>query len=381
MSKVLFIATNEWDWGGSEILWSQTAERLARAGDSVVVSIQGLGKPREPLDRIKAAGGDVHFRANKRSLPAALIGKIIRPPSLVEEHVRKLAKGVDLAVVCYSSFLEVLPWLDAVRSLGLKYTIIVQGANTSFWPDDSVAERLAAGFEGAVRPFFVSQATMDLCRRQFGAPMEHGCVIRNPFNVRYDAHIAWPEQSDDQLKLASVGRLELGTKGQDILLEVLSLPHWRERKMKLSLVGSGPQERTLQRRAKELGLTNVQFAGHQSNVEEVWKKHHALVLPSRQEGMPLVVVEAMLCGRPCIATDVGGNRELMREGVNGFLAEASTPGAFDAAMNRAWENRSGLREMGQCAARDVRRWVSADPVGDFAVQLKTLASETNGAGA
>ena len=56
----------------------------------------------------------------------------------------------------------------------------------------------------------------------------------------------------------------------------------------------------------------------------IWAEHHALVLPSRFEGMPLVVVEAMLCGRPCIVTDVGGNAELIRDGINGFLAKAPT---------------------------------------------------------
>lgn len=63
----------------------------------------------------------------------------------------------------------------------------------------------------------------------------------------------------------------------------------------------------------ELCLTNVAFLGHVENVEDVWAKHNALLLPSRFEGMPLVVVEAMLCGRPCIATDVGGNSELIQE--------------------------------------------------------------------
>ena len=67
--------------------------------------------------------------------------------------------------------------------------------------------------------------------------------------------------------------------------------------------------------------------------------------------MPLSVVEAMLCGRPCIVTDVAGNRELIRDNVNGFLAKAPTVELLDEAMNRAWENRHRLREMGEAAAR------------------------------
>ena len=103
-----------------------------------------------------------------------------------------------------------------------------------------------------------------------------------------------------------------------MLLQVLGLPHWRERKVRLSLIGTGPNERILRRMVEQLGLNNVEFAGQQNNIEEIWSKHHALVMPSRFEGMPLTVVEAMLCGRPCIVTDVGGNKELIRDGINGF---------------------------------------------------------------
>jgi glycosyltransferase involved in cell wall biosynthesis len=121
-------------------------------------------------------------------------------------------------------------------------------------------------------------------------------------------------------------------------------------------------------------LTSVELVGFVDDIEQLWSCYHALVLPSRFEGMPLALVEAMLCGRPCIVTDVGGNPELVRDGVNGFLAKAPTVEFLDEAMNRAWENRHRLREMGQRAAIDVRQWVSPDPTEDFARELIALAS-------
>jgi glycosyltransferase involved in cell wall biosynthesis len=129
--------------------------------------------------------------------------------------------------------------------------------------------------------------------------------------------------------------------------------------------------------AEQLKLTSVEFVGHQNNIEEIWRKHHALVLPSRFEGMPLVVVEAMLCGRPCIATDVGGNRELIRDGINGFLAKAATVELVDEAMNRAWHARRRLMEMGRTATTDVRQWVSKDPSADFIGELEILIDTAN----
>jgi hypothetical protein len=64
--------------------------------------------------------------------------------------------------------------------------------------------------------------------------------------------------------------------------------------------------------------------------------------------------------------------------VNGFLARAPTVELLDEAMNRAWENRSRLRAMGEVSARDVRQWVSADPGGDLARELAMLVADANG---
>lgn len=373
MRKFLFIAANEWtNWGGSELLWSQTAERLARRGMEVRVGVWDFGRPIKEVERLRLAGCRIFYRR----IPSRLyrLGrKLFFLPEYNRRHVRTIGNGVDLVVISQGSNIDGLPWMEEALAAGYKYVVIAEGGTEWFWPDDDRAERLAAGYEGASRAYFVSQATLNLSRRQFGTPLRNARVIRNPFNVRYDVRPPSPGDTSEGLSLACVGRLEVG-KGQDLLLEVLALPHWRERKVRVSLVGKGQNERGLRRLAEALNLPNVEFAGHQDNIEEVWSKHHALVLPSRHEGMPLTVVEAMLCGRPCIVTDVGGVRELVRDGINGFLAKAPTVELLDEAMNRAWENRRRLKEMGDVAASDVRQWVSADPVQDFVHELETLAA-------
>lgn len=371
MQRFLFIASNEWTWGGSEVLWSRSAELLARRGSEVRVSAPDFGKPTVELERIRAAGGRVDYRRPK-SFARRLAHNFLRS-DYRRQHVRAMGNGVDLVVISQGSIADGLPWIEAANDAGFKYVIIVQGATEFFWPQDNTAERLASGFENAVCTFFVSEATLSLCRRMFGTPLRCGRVIRNPFKVRYDVQLPWPTNLSDGVSLACVASLVISTKGQELLLRVLGLPQWRERKVRLSLVGAGKHERALRRLTKQQNLTNVDFMGHQEDIEHVWASHHALLLPSRMEGMPLVVVEAMLCGRPCIATDVGGNRELIRDGINGFLAKAPTVELIDEAMNRAWENRRRLREMGERAAHDVRQWVSAHPVEDFVRELVVLA--------
>lgn len=373
MRKYLFIATNErTDWGGSELLWSSAAEKLVRRGNEVRVSVRDFGKPMRILERVRSAGCQIFYR-RPPSFISRQIRKIFPLPEYSLAHVRSVAKGVDLVVISQGSNSDGLHWMEAARAAGCNYAVIVQSAAVFFWPDDDVAERLAESYENASAAYFVSQAILNLSRRQFASELRNAKVVRNPFNVRFDAQPAWRVSSDGGLTLACVGRLDVISKGHDLLLEVLSLPHWRERKVRVSLIGMGPNERALRYMVKTLELTNVEFVGHQNNIEEIWSKHDALVLPSRFEGMPLVVVEAMLCGRPCIATDVGGNRELIRDGINGFLAKAPTVELLDEAMNRAWDARNRLKDVGNAAAADVRRWVSRDPSEDFVHELETLA--------
>jgi glycosyltransferase involved in cell wall biosynthesis len=383
MRKYLFVMAQEGcPWGGSEPLWSSAAENLARQGNEVRVSAKPWGEPVQQIERLRSAGCQVFYRYDQYRLPSFItrqIRRIFPAPEYKKAHVRSIGDGVDLVVLSLGDnwgLADGLTWLEAIRSSGHKYVVIAQSAVVYWWPADNDAEKVAKCYDNACAAYFVSQANLELSRRQFGSPLRNAKVVRNPFNVRYDARSPWPDDFADGLALAFVGRLDVISKGQDLLLEVLGLPHWRERKVRLSLIGAGPHERGLRRIVEQLGLTNVEFAGQQNNVEEIWSKHHALVLPSRFEGMPLVVVEAMLCGRPCIVTDVGGNRDLVRDGINGFLAKAPTVELLDEALNRAWHSRGRLQEMGCTAATDVRQWVSADPGEDFARELATVAGDS-----
>jgi glycosyltransferase involved in cell wall biosynthesis len=156
------------------------------------------------------------------------------------------------------------------------------------------------------------------------------------------------------------------------LFDVLGQPKWRTRPLQVTLFGGGGNYRGLVALSQMLDLTTVGFGGFVSDVRSIWATHHALVLPSRHEGLPLSLVEAMLCGRPAIVTDVAGNTELVEDNVTGFVAAAPTPSLFDDALERAWDRRSEWPVIGAAAARSVRQVIPADPAATFADDLMTL---------
>ena len=157
-----------------------------------------------------------------------------------------------------------------------------------------------------------------------------------------DGPLPWPGREDECLRLACVARLYLLDKGQDILLRVLARKKWKGRDLHVSFFGRGINAEALSDLAARLGLLNISFEGHTDDIPSIWKKHHALILPSRAEGLPLSLVEAMMCGRAAVVTKVGGNAEVVQDGVTGFLA-APDEDSIDAALEKVWARRGELR--------------------------------------
>ena len=250
--------------------------------------------------------------------------------------------------------------------------LLTHSGMPSWWPSGTFAAPFRKALPLATRCFFVSEANRILLEKQLGFEFDNAEIVRNPLVIEIHSPIRWPEIAPGQaLRMACVGRLS-SEKGLDVLLDVLADPYWKERNWTLTFCGDGPTRDVLERLVTRLELQKrVSFAGH-IEVEKIWQENHVLVMPSRFEGMPLAMVEAMWCGRPVVATDVGGVSELIKEGLTGFLAAAPVPKCFGMALERMWMQHDRLQEMGQRAAANVRDFMPQNPVGIFAERLKNL---------
>jgi glycosyltransferase involved in cell wall biosynthesis len=173
--------------------------------------------------------------------------------------------------------------------------------------------------------------------------------------------------------MASVARLDPVAKGQDLLFHFLARPAWRKRAVELNLYGTGPCAQGMRRLAEHLQLKAVHFHGFIEDVSVIWEQNHLHLLPSRIEGLPLSLVEAMWCGRPSVVTDIAGNTEVCDHGKTGFVAAAPAPEIFAQTMEEAWNRRGEWRKMGQAARLRAEQILPKDPVGQFSQQLISCA--------
>jgi glycosyltransferase involved in cell wall biosynthesis len=126
----------------------------------------------------------------------------------------------------------------------------------------------------------------------------------------------------------------------------------------LIFVGSGPLRPRLEESVRRHGLGGrVLFLGWRDDVVAILRAADIFALPSRWEGLPFAVIEAMMAELPVVATGVGGVPELVDEGRTGLLVPTESPGALAQALRRVAEDPSLRRRMGQAGrARALARF-------------------------
>ena len=269
-----------------------------------------------------------------------------------------------------SWYLDDVPIARTCQALGIPYGLLVQAASAYRGVEPRNYEAHRAAFAGAARIFFVSDQNREIVERDLALDLARAEIVDNPFRPDIEGQIAWPAVQQC-FKLACVARINFDAKGQDLLLQVMRTDKWRSRPLEVTLFGSDEGNLRQVRETIDLhGLGDrMRIGGFSNSIRDVWAEHHALILPSRYEGNPLAMLEAMMCGRMAIVTDVGRASELTDDGVSGFIAAAPTAKLLDDAMERAWAQRHDWQSIGTLASETIRARHSVTPAADFAGKL------------
>jgi len=159
-------------------------------------------------------------------------------------------------------------------------------------------------------------------------------------------------------------------KGVDVLVEAWPEVVARAPAARLAVIGGGPEQARVHELARALGVAgSIAFVGGVPDVAPYLRAADAAVLPSRSEGMPVALLEAMSCGLPVVATRVGGSAEVLADAPAGWLVPAEDPRALSDALAEAFLDGDAAGRRGAAARDLVLARYGMDLVVDLTLRL------------
>jgi glycosyltransferase involved in cell wall biosynthesis len=301
-------------WGGAETLLSEYAIGAREAG--IEVSVGYLNERAGAAGRLREVGVEPMLVPIR-----SMLGRADR--ALVRRHVAEAAPDLLHTHLGYSDFLGGL----AARALGIPSVATI---HVMHW-DDTLREQTKARIIALARRRCHAKvlAVSEAARRHYldkgwDRP-DHLITVHNGIvgqsrpgareRVRAELGLA-----DDDLVLTMVTVLRLG-KGHEIAAEAVQRLSARHPRLKLVVMGEGPDRAELTEQLSFLG-DRVTLTGHRDDVMDVLAASDILLHPSRFDAFPTALLEAAAAARPAVATNVGGIPEIVEDGVTGTLIDA-----------------------------------------------------------
>lgn len=167
---------------------------------------------------------------------------------------------------------------------------------------------------------------------------------------------------EDVMLVGTIGRL-VWQKGLPYFIQAIKEidARCKMQNVRYLIVGEGELKESLRVKVKSLKLEEkVIFTGFRQDVKEILSALDILVLPSIREGQPIILLEAMVMGKPIVATDIGGVNETVIDGVTGILVPPKDPSALAEAIVCLLKDRKKAQEMGQAGRRVVEEKFNVD---------------------
>lgn len=348
--------------GAQELLLQLT--RQAPCGQRVTICVLQPDLAME--ERFAAAGAEVVGLGRKRASilsPRHFVGYLF---GCLRDMLR-LCRRLNIEVVhCHLADAELIGIL-AARLAGIRRVLVTVHNPILFHERPAGDPRnllhriaLAALFRLAYRVVAVSRQTEDVLRQALGlAPPRLRRLPNGVDVVRYEALVPSAAlrrecgAGPDDFLILNIGRLER-QKRQDILLAALAQALVSQPRLRLCLAGTGSLAGALAGQARELGVAHkVRFLGARDDVPELLGSADMVAVASTWEGTSLSLMESMAAGKPIVATDIPGNRELVDAG-QALLVPPGDALAMAQAFGRLAADAALRQSLGQ-VARDKAR--------------------------
>ncbi len=338
--RILFIV-NGFAIGGGELKLLELVEQIQlNYSDRFEVFICSVGQGGPMEDRFRALAPTWIFE-KKNAYDLSQIWKVIR---LIRD------RRIDLVqtTLFYADVIGAL----AARIAGVRHVVSWEAITQPYAKKHLLAYRLAAKwFSRSVAVSHTIQQQVTDMRRvdprkamtiHYGVDTDLFKQNTNRAAVRKSLSLC----PDTQI-LGTVARFT-EQKGHCYLLDAAPDIVRSHPNVRFVFAGDGPLRTSIEAQADRLGVkSHCCFLGFRSDVTDLLNAFDVFVLPSLYEGLPNVVLEAMACGLPVVATAVDGTPEAVRHGVTGFLVPPKDPGALANALIRLLEDENIVRLMGR----------------------------------
>ena len=340
--RVLHLVNRFWI-GGAE---RQFVERLRRhpAGFEAVVGCVELSGPM--LEQVRALGYEPHlFPLRGSMLRANSLKQIARIAALIREQDIRIVHSTD-----FNTNLLALPAARLGGATAVVSRVDLGHLRAGFGKWHREAEKWNARRADLV--IANADAVREVCIREERCRPERVVVVRNGIDLaRFDELAAQPLQAPlpigpEDVPVAVIGNL-WPVKGHRTLVEVAALLSHKLPRVKFLCAGEGPERGPLEKRIAELRLQDRVFLlGHRLDVPAILVRVRAACLCSSAEGLSNAMMEAMAARLPIVATAVGGNPELVRNGENGLLVPYGDEPSLAAKLEELLSDGARAAEMG-----------------------------------
>jgi glycosyltransferase involved in cell wall biosynthesis len=340
--RLLYLVTEDWYFVSHRLPMARAAQaagydvhvatRVERHGDAIVAegfTVHQIDLHRGSLNPLHLAASVRAARALYRRLGPDLIHHIALQPSIVGSLA---ARGFEA------------PLINSIFGLGSVFSAHTLAMRTA----RLVVRRLLPNlFNRAQSVVLVVNPDHRDQLIRFGVTADHIAVIPGS-GVDIEKFTPLPEPPEP-VTLGYAGRM-LEDKGVRTLVEAQRRLLDAGHDIRLLLAGTPDpanpntiSERDLAAWSQRRG---VRWLGQVGDIRDVWRDVHIAVLMSRSEGLPLSLLEAAACGRPLIASDVPGCREIARDGINALLVPPDDPAALSAAIAELAGDAARRRDFG-----------------------------------
>lgn len=351
---------------GATLGWPRNRRRLLLAtsdfGGGTGVHIIGL------VDLLQQRGWQVRILCQGASdlIPPAGIELLDDPPATqasrfpvaqlrqlrqMRIHVRDFAP-----TVVHTYFYWPVLYARTLRRLGFVGPLVENREDLGFNVSEAECRLLRMTTTIPDRIVCVAAAVREVVMERERVSPARAVVIRNGVSLEAPSPTAEERQrlrgeiglDPDDRVVGMVSNLNRAVKGVRYFVESMPLIVAREPRARFLILGDGHEKDSLLALTRTLGIEDrVVFAGFRSDVSRFYPLMDVSVLTSLSEGLSIALLESMRCGLPVVATRVGGNPELVREGETGFLVPPKDPRAFADAVVQVLTDRVLRDRMGR----------------------------------